>query len=428
MTKRNYIVVGAGSSGSAVCKLICALGHNVLLLEKNPNNINAAIKELETSGKIEIKCGEHHTSDFENCDLIILSPGVPLNAIKSFTVDKEILSETEFAWEILKEKLQEGDKILAVTGTSGKTTTVSLCEAMLKAHGYEVFLGGNIGTPLSEYVLERMNNRKKADVIVLELSSFQLQTCKKFCPHVSMILNVSENHLDHHKDMQEYIDAKFNIGLNQDENDYFLITQELCELAKNYDIKAKKEIIELNNEFTEMNLFGKHNKFNISCAYSACEKFGVSLSEAQKAVKEFKSPPHRLEHVKTVNEVVYVNDSKGTTVASLKVALEAFENPVLLLMGGKFKGGDLESLHGLIKNKVKALALYGASREIFEEAFKGLTEIYYDEKLEDAVKRLKILAKSRDIILLSPATASFDQYKNYLERGEDFKRVVMELV
>lgn len=414
------VIVGAGRSGKAAAKMLRKNNVKVRLLEKNPDAIDPLEKAVLENSGAEIITGEHKPEHFEGASFIIPSPGVPMASIEKYKKGGcELISEMELAWRFL-----DDEPVLAVTGTSGKTTTASLAAAMLKSQGYSVFLGGNIGTPLSEYVLDS----RKANVLVLEASSFQLQGCGSFCPRCGILLNISPNHLDYHKDMREYEEAKFRLFRCQDEGDLAIINPDLKEAAARRSVPGLK--IWINEEarrFPCSRLLGRHNQFNIEAAWQGARFFGVSEQNAARAVAGFKPLPHRLETVRELDGAAYVNDSKCTTVSALQAALEAFDRPVRLLCGGKFKGGDLASLSGLIRDKVKDIALYGGSREIFEGAWKDLAPISWFPVLKDAVLYLKDRARSGDVILLAPAASSYDQYKNYEERGEDFRSVVMEM-
>ncbi len=413
------VVLGAGRSGMAAVRLLAREKANVCLIESNAKNIDVAFAaEIQNSG-VEIICSEHGAEHFVGVDYIIPSPGIPVTGILPLlpkTNAPEILAEMELASRYL-----QGEKILAITGTSGKTTTVSLAAAMLHAHGLKVFLGGNIGTPLSEYVL----SGDRADVLVLELSSFQLQTCTTFRPHVAVILNITENHLDYHKDMQEYIDAKLAIFAQQGVNDVAIIHESLASIMEKQPIKPKITwLCQGENSFEKARLVGEHNVLNMEAAWLACKEFGVSHANAAKAVAEFAPLEHRLESVREFKGVLYVNDSKCTTTSSLKVALEAFDRPIILLCGGKFKGGDLVGLRPLIDEKVKQVVLFGASREYFEKAWENLVPMAWFPKLDEAIAMVSEFAVQGDVALMAPATASFDLYKNYMARGDDFKRLV----
>jgi UDP-N-acetylmuramoylalanine--D-glutamate ligase len=295
---------------------------------------------------------------------------------------------------------------------------------MLRQQGLSVFLGGNIGTPLSEDVLDD----RQADVLVLEISSFQLQTCSTFHPRVSVLLNISENHLDYHADMREYIEAKFRLFRWQNEEDIAVLGKGLEPLAKRMSIKARLAYVSPCGRFTQAQLFGAHNQANMEAAYQACREFGVAEETAAKAVAAFKPLPHRLERVTERDGVLFVNDSKCTTVTALKVALEAFERPVRLLAGGKFKGGDLASLRALIQERVRVVGLFGASREHYEKAWQDAVPMHWSAGLEEAVRVLAAGAQAGEVVLLAPAAASFDLYTDYEARGNDFKRIVKELL
>ena len=415
------IVVGGGRSGQAAARLLRRLGATERLLERNAEKLPGGFTAWAASEGVEILGGEHRREYFLDADILIPSPGAAVSMLRPLLTpgeEPEIMAETELAWRQL-----EGEPVLAVTGTSGKTTTVSLAAAMLREQGLRVFLGGNIGTPLSEYLL----SGEKADVLVLETSSFQLQCCSTFHPRVAVVLNISPNHLDYHKDMEEYIEAKFRLFRCQTEEDLAVLEPGLEETAARFGLRARKVWIRPEGRFPDCPLFGQHNQFNAEAAWQACRPFGVTLENAARAVAAFKPLPNRLESVARVHGVLYVNDSKCTTVAALEVALEAMDHPVHLLCGGKFKGGDLDGMKDLLRRKAKSVNLYGASREIFEAAWQGVVPLCWHERMEDAVLALQGKVEEGDVVLLAPATSSFDQYRNYVERGNDFKRIVGSL-
>ncbi len=273
------VVVGAGVSGVAAAKLLHKLGARVRLLDRSLDRIPADFAEWAESAGVEIVCGEHSPSQFRDAKLVVPSPGVAAAVISKFLPDDnppEIMAETELAWRQLS-----GEPVLGVTGTSGKTTTTSLCAAMLKEQGLTVFTGGNIGTPLSEYIL----SGEKADVVVLELSSFQLQTCSTLHPRVGILLNISENHLDFHKDMDEYISAKMRLFANQTETDLAVLQDGMDELAGKYGIKARKIHYTESDRFPDMQLMGPHNRCNAEAAWLACREFGVTEEAAARACR-----------------------------------------------------------------------------------------------------------------------------------------------
>lgn len=419
------IVVGGGRSGQAAARLLRRLGATVRLLERNAEKLPGGFTAWAASEGVEILGGEHRREYFLDADILIPSPGAAVSMLRPLLTpgeEPEIMAETELAWRQL-----EGEPVLAVTGTSGKTTTISMCAAMLEAQGLNVFLGGNIGTPLSEYVLARAEGRPRADVLALELSSFQLQTCTTLRPRVAVLLNISANHLDYHKDMKEYIEAKMRLFRCQDASCLAVFGPGLRGLPERMKVSARTGYFDPDSgSFPDMQLIGPHNHANAEAAWQACREFGVTLENARRAMQRFKPLPHRLERIAEKDGVLYVNDSKCTTVEALKVALASFERPVLLLAGGRFKGGDLAGLAPLLKRHVKAAGLYGASREVFENAWKDILPTSWDETLRLALARLRGMARPGDVVLLAPATSSYDQYENYRERGDDFRRAVLE--
>ena len=419
------IVVGGGRSGQAAARLLRRLGATVRLLERNAEKLPGGFTAWAASEGVEILGGEHRREYFLDADILITSPGAAVSMLRPLLTpgeEPEIMAETELAWRQL-----EGEPVLAVTGTSGKTTTISMCAAMLEAQGLNVFLGGNIGTPLSEYVLARAEGRPRADVLALELSSFQLQTCTTLRPRVAVLLNISANHLDYHKDMKEYIEAKMRLFRCQDASCLAVFGPGLRGLPERMKVSARTGYFDPDSgRFPDMQLIGPHNHANAEAAWQACREFGVTLENARRAMQRFKPLPHRLERIAEKDGVLYVNDSKCTTVEALKVALASFERPVLLLAGGRFKGGDLAGLAPLLKRHVKAAGLYGASREVFENAWKDILPTSWDETLRLALARLRGMARPGDVVLLAPATSSYDQYENYRERGDDFRRAVLE--
>lgn len=424
--KNTVHIVGAGASGKAAAKLLHRFGVPLVFHEQKQENLAEEFKNFLESNHIRCFFGEHKKENFADCDIFIPSPGAAIAQFKDLLPTSALaVSETEIA-----SLFCENIPILGITGTSGKTTTTTICSAMLKEQGFNVFTGGNIGTPLSEYALTRLENPQgpKADVLVLELSSFQLQTCNALKAHVGICLNISANHLDYHKDMQEYTDAKMNLFAHQTADDYAVLGQDIAYLADKYGFKAKTVVFDADKKnFPDTKLLGQHNQANAEAAWQACRIFGVSFENAQKAMKKIMPMENRLEFVRELNGVTYINDSKCTTVTALAVAIKAVSearHPIILLAGGKFKGGDLKALIPFMQGKVKHIALFGGSREYFEEAWKNDFSLSYDATLSEALTRAKSLAAENDAVLLAPATASFDQYKSYIARGNDFRNIV----
>jgi len=315
--------------------------------------------------------------------------------------------------------------VLAITGTSGKTTTTCLAAAMLEHVGRKVFVGGNIGAPLSEYVLAE----ESVDIVVLEVSSFQLQTCATFKPWVAVLLNVTPNHLDYHADMEEYLQAKLRIFANQDEWDNAILPlNQKGTLEGRLQTEARVVWYRPKNRFYGEYLPGAHNQANMEAAYQATRIFGVTENEAQRAIRNFRPPKHRLSRVGEHQDVVYVNDSKATTVDSLRAALSSFKQPILLLVGGKFKGGDLRGLRPLLERRVKAVGLYGGARDVFEQAWDEVAPMRWHETMDQAFAWLQGQSAPGDVLLLSPATSSFDQFENYEQRGLHFETLVQQVM
>lgn len=416
---RTVAVVGAGRSGRAAALLCAALGASVRLLEKNAHNLQTDFLQQASNEGISIIGGEHKAEHFQDVDKVIMSPGIPVAAIRPLVADEvRVVGELELASRCVCKP------ILAITGTSGKTTTTSLVAAMLEKVGRKVFLGGNIGAPLSEYVL----SEDMADIIVLEVSSFQLQTCQTFKPWVAVLLNFTPNHLDYHQDMEEYLQAKLQIFANQDEWDNAILPlNQRGTLERRLNTAARVVWYRPKDRFFSEFLPGEHNQANMEAAYQAARVFGVTENEAQRAIRDFRPPKHRLSQVAEVQGVLYVNDSKATTVDSLRAALASFKNPILLLAGGKFKGGDLRGLRPLLEHRVKAVGLYGDAREQFEQAWEGVAPMQWHEDMAQAFAWLRGQAEVGDVVLLSPATSSFDQFENYEQRGLYFEKLVQEL-
>ncbi len=421
------VVVGSGRSGRAAARLLCRLKCDVLLLDAKgiSSEAEAELKDLP----LRIEVGPHRPEQFAGADFVVPSPGAPLEHLleimgksRDFPLDSAegpcILAETELAWRCL-----DGEKIIAVTGTSGKTTTVHLMAAMLREAGKSVFLGGNVGTPLSLYVL----GQEKCDCLVLELSSFQLQTCLTLHPDVAVLVNITPNHLDYHKDMAEYVAAKMRLFACMTENDLAIVPEEWQKLYHEAGFAAPCIAARPCGRFSKTHLLGEHNALNCETAWQAVQRLGVTEEAAASAVEHFAPLPHRLEFVAEKHGVLYINDSKCTTVSSLETALKAMDRPVLLLCGGRWKGGDLEALIPLVREKVRFVAGFGESEQIFSGAWHDIVPMRWFETMEPAFDWLNEKAEVGDAVLLSPATASFDLYKGMAYRGRHFKDLVEKL-
>ncbi|MFW6414923.1 MAG: UDP-N-acetylmuramoyl-L-alanine--D-glutamate ligase, partial [Thermodesulfobacteriota bacterium] len=314
--------------------------------------------------------------------------------------------------------------IVGVTGTNGKTTTVRLVDHVLRNRGYRVFLGGNIGVPLSEYVLSEQG----ADIIVLEISSFQLELVRDFHPEVAVLLNISPNHLDYHTDLQDYYRSKMRLFKNQKQGDLAIFPAGMQKDVESENwIAAQKKYFDNRTNWYCPGLIGPHNRENIQAASLVCARWGITEQEVENAIQDFKPNPHRLQQVCEKAGVQFVDDSKATTLEALRAALESMDRPVLLLAGGMFKGGDPSGLCGVIKEKVRMIGLFGDSRNLFEQGWKDCAPMFWKSTLQEAVLEIVKAARAGDTVLLSPATSSFDLFGSYKERGEAFQRAILEL-
>jgi len=415
------VVIGAGASGLSAAKLLRRLGAEVALLEKNPDNAGAEVRQTAIEHGFELRVGEHSPDDFAGAGLVVLSPGIPkakLGAFLAACPGAQVVAEMELASWFVSEPMA------VITGTNGKTTTVMLVSHILSGAGFSVFTGGNIGTPLSDYVLAG----EKAQIVVLEASSFQLQNVASFKPAVAALLNFSANHLDWHADMDEYLDAKLKLFAKMDEGGTAIMPEDMREMLEGRDFtKAKRLYFKPEGRFSCGRLLGEHNQANMEAAWQVCRAFGVELETAKKLISDFAPPSHRLQAVGEKRGVGFVDDSKATTVEALRAAILSFKQPVRLLCGGVFKGGDLAALLPDMLGKVKAVGLFGQSREIFEAAWADALPVFWEPDMRRAMTRLYADAEPGDVILLSPATSSFDLYTDYKARGRDFQAIFADL-
>lgn len=411
------VVVGAARSGLAAVRLLSALGASVALADSRGPGEEA--RGLCADLGVEVVAGEHRPEHFAAADLVVLSPGVNIHKLAPALADvpeRKIVGELELASWFVSEPMA------AVTGTSGKTTTAGLLAAMCEAAGKKVFLGGNIGTPLSEYLL----SGERAELLVLEVSSFQLATARSFAPHVGVWTSFAPNHLDWHESLEEYFAAKLSMFERMSAGDLAVVPLTLREAIEPKNLAVKRIYFVAAGRFENPRLVGEHNQANMEAAWLAAKALGVGEADAARGAAAYEPQPHRLETFLTVGGVRFVDDSKATTLDALEAALNAFDAPVLLVAGGIFKGGDAAALAPLIRKKVKAVCGCGASREVFEAAWASAADFDWKPTMAEAVAALWQKAEPGDVILLSPATSSFDAYENYKSRGEDFKRAARE--
>ncbi len=440
---RNILVVGLARTGISTARFLKERGAIVAATDILPASQIKGIDDLRSNG-IEVETGGHSIKRFLNAHLIILSPGVPPDIEPLKEARKkgvEIISEVELAFNFIKEP------IVAIAGTNGKTTTTTLIGKILESGGNKVFVGGNIGLPLIEYVA----SNQSADYIVVEVSSFQLEGTRKFRPHIAVLLNITEDHLDRYASFDEYAAAKFRLFENMEEGDVAIVNND-DPIIKSQVASRKSQVrtfsfsssrileegIYYKNEnivyymggekesypTANFKLKGIHNIENIMASIAAAKACGVSRDAILKTIEEFKGLPHRMELIREINGTSYYNDSKGTNIGALQKSLEGLNAPVILIAGGKDKGGDYRVLNDLIKNKVRHLILLGEAQNKIRDAFKGLTDIVTVESLKEAVDIASNKAEKGDVVLLSPACSSFDMFKDYKERGEVFRRLV----
>jgi len=395
----------------------------------------AAVRLLKEKGFTVFAGDDKENSDLwrevlDEVDTVVLSPGVPPTHPlwkEALRKEKEVIGELELAYRFFK------GKVIAITGTDGKSTTTRLTYSILKKSFEEVYEAGNIGKPFSEIVLENDEG-----IAVLEVSSFQGKTLKTFRPDVGAFISFSQDHLDWHPDIKDYLESKYNMFKNQTSEDVLILNDFVKEI-KNTPSKAKRihfsEIkfekdavfykgVKLFNS-KKLKIRGIHNVYNATVASLIALNFGINPEDFEEVLYEFRGLPHRLEFLGSFKGVEVYNDSKSTTPHALASALKTFPNKsVILIVGGKDKGADFSELSELVKEKVKIALAIGETKEKIRNSWKEFTEVSVCDSLEEAVKLARKTATSGDVILFSPACSSFDMFRNYEERGEKFKELV----
>lgn len=439
---KKVLVLGLARTGRECARFLAQRGASVQVTDVRSEE--ELKQEMETLAALPIRyfLGGEDPDWLEGVDIIVPSPGVPAENVLLKEGSRrgiKILSEIEFACRFLRAPL------VAITGTNGKSTTTTLVGEMLKASGGKVFVGGNIGTPLIGFV------GGDWEWGVVEVSSFQLEWIEEFRPRISVLLNLTEDHLDRYPNFRAYCQAKQRIFEAQDANDIAILGRDdrlVWEMRKRIRARvvsfgfsevddgvfvAAREMIwrdgsrEEKFPLSRVKIQGVHNVENMMAAIAAAKSAGVSASAIQKVLEEFPGLEHRLEFVREKDGVRYYNDSKGTNVGAVVKSLASFSDPVILLAGGVDKGGDYGILRQEIRQKVRRLVLFGEAQEIIARALGDLTETVIVENLEAAVGDAFAHARAGEVVLLSPACSSFDMFRNYAERGQVFKSLVQAL-
>ena len=446
LKNKRVLVVGLGRSGAASAIFLQEHGAKVTVSDtRSEAQLQNEIPLLLDRG-ISIETGRHGERTFRDQDLIVVSPGVPSDQPQlqhARTLGIPVIGEVELAFRYLQ------GKVLAITGSNGKTTTTTLIGEILAKSGKKTLVGGNIGTP----VISLVGKSTPETSLVLEISSFQLETIEQFCPWIAAILNITPDHLDRHHTFQAYVDAKARIFENQRSNDFAVLNAddptcvELKDRVKSSlywfsrktavengaYVKADQIMFRQNGRdqnvlsVRDITLKGTHNLENVLAAVTVAMLAGCEPQQVKEAVSEFRAVEHRLELVSTVSGVTFYNDSKATNVDATMKALESFPGNIHIILGGKDKGSDYTVLVPLLRERVRRAYLIGAAAEKIASQIQGATPIVHSGTMERAVHQAFEAAKQGDIVLLAPACASFDQFENYEHRGRVFKELVLSL-
>jgi len=443
---KKVLVVGAGKSGLAVSRFLVKKGASVVLTDAgNPVIPEGELDKLAAEG-VKLSLGGYPEVEWGGFDLVVMSPGVPLTvepARSALRAGIPVTGELELAYCFTRAP------IVAITGTNGKTTTTTLLGAIFKNAGKNTMVGGNIGRPL----IEEVDQYGPGDVIVAEVSSFQLETTGIFKPKVGIILNITPDHLDRHGNMENYVAAKARIFAKQGPDDFTVLNYDdpltaalqgksrgqiiffsrHKELENGVYVHEGKILTKLNGsleiicETGEIKIPGAHNLENALAAVAAAKAMGLENNVITSTLREFGGVSHRLEFVAEINGVQYINDSKGTNPDASIKALEAYDKPIVLIAGGKNKGSDFREFAEKVKERVRVLIVLGQSAGMIADAARaaGFWNILYAGDFKEAVCLARQAARPGEIVLLSPACASWDMFRSYEERGDLFKEIVM---
>jgi len=472
-------VVGLGRSGIGAANLLSALGAQVTVTDKRrEEELMDSLRRLNLSVKLAL--GGHPGDIFLSADIIVVSPGVPLDVpplMHARAKGVKMIGELELAYEISTSTSTPSPLFLTVTGTNGKSTTTALLDFMMRRGGFRTILGGNIGSALTEEIHKALGVKSKAqedvstyasrltniDYIVAEVSSFQLESIEHFRPRGAVLLNITPDHLDRYHSLGEYSDAKARIFENQRGDDFLILNADDPETIRvereKFVVKSEKPRVfffsrnkEVEGIYSkngriylnfpgsslithhsslisvdEIKIKGAHNLENAMAASVLALLSGCAVEAVRDSLREFPGLEHRLTFVREVEGVRYFNDSKGTNVGAVIKSLESFTEPIILIAGGRDKAGDFSLLRDLVREKVKALVLIGEAAEKIKKALGDLTETVMAKDLKDAVQISRSMAAGGDIVLLSPACASFDMFMDFEDRGRKFKEMVTGL-
>lgn len=463
---KKIMIFGLARSGLGAANLLAGLGAEVTVTDnKSEKALAEYIGQLSPSVKLSLG---GHPMNLNGTDMIVVSPGVPLDIEplrKAHAQGVKIIGELELAYQASNSQsstLSPQPEFLAVTGTNGKSTTTALLDYMLKKSGFRTILGGNIGNALTEEIYNNSKLRSPhsaVDYIVAEVSSFQLETIAEFKAKGAAILNITPDHMDRYSSMEEYTDAKAHIFLNQDENDFLILNADDPETMKLYNSKLTVNDSKLPAVYffsrqkkvkgvywkegqiycnfpnlslplisaNEIKIKGLHNLENAMASSAMALLAGCSPETLSESLREFPGLEHRMELVRELEGVRYINDSKGTNVDAVAKSLEGFEVPIILIAGGRDKAGDFARLAPLVKEKVKTLVLIGEAAEKMQAALAGAAKTTLAPDLKAALTIAKEAAQKGDVVLLSPACASFDMFRDFEDRGRRFKALVMGL-
>ena len=430
-------VVGAGLSGSAAALLLASEGAQVTVLDsaEDKNLLKSTLDNLRAHD-VRVICGSAADHDSSEYQWAVLSPGIdPASPLgRNFSSRKvETISEVELGWRFCEVP------VIAVTGTNGKTTTTELLAQMLNACGQRTIACGNIGKPLSEVVREK----QLFDVLTVEVSSFQLEAIRAFRPSISLWLNFAPDHLDRYRSVAFYRAAKLRIFENQIEQDVAVVnaTEALPKIrprritfsaySNRADFRFSDGAIIYENRpvlrLSDTKLRGLHNIENLMATFAVGVARGLAFGQMVPALRDYEPRPHRCEFVRELDGVEYVNDSKATNLDAVEKALAAQTKPIVLIAGGKDKGFTFDPLRSLVKEKVKSAVLIGEMAPSIKRSWNGAVNCDLATSLADAVERARGLARPGDVVLFSPGTSSFDMFKSYSDRGDQFRALVQAL-